>query len=90
MAVTYRHGGVARIGFLHKKRSHGFSDDIAAPDNHHVCAGRLNPVAVKQSHDTCRSSAAETRQSDSHTSDVYRMKAVDILAVVNRLDNTLL
>ena len=76
-----RNGGVA----LEKEERHGFSDDLAPPDDDRPFAGHGNVLAGEQLHDARRRARREDRPTLDQQTDVLRMKRVHVLVRVDRV-----
>src|SRR5210317_1178160 len=82
-AMTNRGGGPRQQEF----ETHRAADNIGCADNDRVLAGNRNIVVAQQVHDSQGGAGAKTRDSLGQAADVIRVKAVDILARVDALDD---
>jgi hypothetical protein len=74
---------------VHEQKSHGLAHDVAAAKDHGVGAFDLNLVAAQNFHAARGRARDESRASADQTTEVYRMKAVNILCGIDGFENAL-
>ena len=78
-------GGVG----VHQQQRHGLADDVAAADDHGVCAFDGNCAAAQNFHHAKRSARDEAGATLDELADVDGMKAVDVLGGIDGFENFL-
>src|SRR5437588_7811423 len=81
--VAYDHGRVA----LQQKFGHGATDDVAPPDDARARARHLDALAREQFNDSRGRARQKRRTTKHHSTDVNRVKPVNVLLRINRLDD---
>ena len=72
--VADGHGGVA----VEEEHCHGFANDVAASNNHAVCAVEVNASAVDQFHDTGRGAGEKLVVADHNASHIHGVKCIHV------------
>ena len=80
------HGAVA----VQQQHCHRLADDVGASDDDALLALRVDAVLVQNLHDARRRARLEVKIADHDLADVDRMERIDILARIDRVDDSLL
>ena len=90
VAVTHRYCGITRNLLLHHKACNRLAYDITATQNNTLFALSIDIISAQKFHNAIGGSRQEAGKPNRETACVYRVKTIDILAIVNRFGYLLL